>query len=192
MCSAFLREIGEFAVTIFQMPSIALMFPLFLLPLPAGETFSFWGNYLDIFLLRKSPRALSLRFAWGTLRPISITCRNIENISTCFRIAITKYPCYNVVRTTRKPLPAGTDNGREQNQRFARRITRKGIISPQKRLVNFRWRKDLAPWLFLMQLCSPPGSEQAVDANVEEAVVDTVPGDVGRFLIGPPAERIMP
>lgn len=39
-------------------------------------------------------------------------------------------------------------------------------------------------WLFLMQLYLPLGIELVGDVNVEEVVVDTGLGDVGRYLIG--------
>ena len=86
-----------------------------------------------------------------------------------------------------KPPSAGTDDGCEQNQRFARRTCMHSYDTIITRLCQFPLGKGYKIWLFLMQPSSQPGSARADDANAEEATAVMVPGDAVRFLAGTPA-----
>ena len=113
---------------------------------------------------------------------------DVEIIKFYLHITILRWKnLYDILRLQRQEPPsAGTDDGCEQNQRFARRTCMHGYDIILTWLCQFPLGKGYKIWLFLMQPSSQPGSARADDANAEEATVDMVPGDAVRFLSGIP------
>ena len=114
-------------------------------------------------------------------------------------LSILRHICilhYRRIRATifsqrQKPPSAGTDDGFEQNQRFAQRTCMHGydiIISP---LCQFPLGKGFNIWLFPMQPSSQPGSARADDVNADGVTAGMVPGDAASFSTGTPAATTM-